>query len=138
MSLSELIGAMADMSIETMKVKKFGKKRALSPEHTDGSGHERSRGFEATTLVMKKYPTPASELRESKSVRYVPRAVKHAVWMRDRGTCVKCGSRRNLNLDHIKPVALGGGSAAENMQILCFQCNQRRAMKTFGVEHMGG
>ena len=99
-------------------------------------GQEGSRGFEATTLGMKKYPTPTSNA--TKSIRYVTRAVKHAVWMRDRGTCVKCGSRRNLNLDHIKPVAVGGGSAAENMRILCFQCNQRRAMKTFGVEHRDG
>ena len=70
--------------------------------------------------------------RPPKSLRYIPHARKALVWQRDQGQCCKCGSRRNLNFDHIKPLALGGESTASNLRLLCFHCNQRARMKTFG------
>lgn len=30
-------------------------------------------------------------------------------------------------LDHILPLALGGGEEIENLQLLCFTCNQEKA-----------
>ena len=68
--------------------------------------------------------------------RYIPRSVQQAVWDRDGGKCVCCSSKRNLNFDHVQPIALGGESIESNLRLLCFQCNQRQAIKTFGV-HSG-
>jgi HNH endonuclease len=54
----------------------------------------------------------------------IPDDVKHLVWIRDNGRCRRCGSTNELQFDHIIPVALGGGSSAENVQVLCGPCNR--------------
>lgn len=59
---------------------------------------------------------------------YVADEVKHFVWERDQGRCVSCGSTIELQYDHVIPVALGGGSAAENLQIMCGPCNRRKGV----------
>lgn len=56
----------------------------------------------------------------------VPTAVRRAVWDRDGGACVQCGERFDLQFDHIIPVALGGATTVENLQILCAPCNRAK------------
>ena len=56
--------------------------------------------------------------------RVIPSSVKLEVWKRDKGSCVKCGSRENLHFDHIIPYSQGGSSKdARNIQILCSKHN---------------
>lgn len=56
--------------------------------------------------------------------RVIPSAVKIEVWKRDKGSCVKCGSKDNLHFDHIIPYSQGGSSKdAKNVQILCSRHN---------------
>ena len=56
--------------------------------------------------------------------RVIPSAIKLEVWKRDKGCCVKCGSRENLHFDHIIPYSQGGSSKnAKNIQILCSRHN---------------
>jgi 5-methylcytosine-specific restriction endonuclease McrA len=52
--------------------------------------------------------------------------VKQLVWTRDQGRCRQCGSNVELQFDHIIPVAYGGASTSENLQILCGPCNRRK------------
>ncbi len=59
----------------------------------------------------------------------VPEDVKLLVWARDGGPCVHCGAKQDLQFDHIIPVAKGGGNTAENIQILCKNCNLRKSDK---------
>jgi hypothetical protein len=56
----------------------------------------------------------------------IPRAVRLAVFRRDGGRCVECGSRFDIQYDHVIPVVLGGASTAENLQILCAPCNRAK------------
>jgi hypothetical protein len=56
--------------------------------------------------------------------RLIPSDVKLAVWKRDGGRCVTCGSRDNLHFDHVLPFSKGGSSlVAENVQLLCARHN---------------
>lgn len=56
--------------------------------------------------------------------RLIPTSVKLKVWKRDKGKCVKCGSKKNLHFDHIIPYSKGGTSLmAENIQLLCAKHN---------------
>lgn len=48
------------------------------------------------------------------------------VWQRDRGQCVKCGSRERLEFDHIIPLVAGGSSTERNIQLLCETCNRSK------------
>lgn len=53
----------------------------------------------------------------------IPQGLRQVVWRRDGGRCVQCGAESNLHFDHIIPVARGGATTIENLQILCAQCN---------------
>lgn len=56
----------------------------------------------------------------------IPDDLKQYVWRRDGGRCRQCGNQYELQYDHIIPVAMGGATTAENLQILCGACNRRK------------
>ncbi len=57
----------------------------------------------------------------------IPEDVRIFVWRRDQGKCVKCGSRHNLEYDHIIPVSKGGSNTARNIELLCQDCNRKKS-----------
>jgi len=57
----------------------------------------------------------------------IPAEVRNFVWLRDDGRCVKCGAESDLQFDHVIPHAKGGGTAVENIQILCGDCNRAKS-----------
>ena len=131
MSLGELVETMAELAQQALEQKRFGKRRVRKSQKS----------------MRQPTPHPAPDLAESHSVesraetksknqRYIPAAVRHEVWVRDKGCCQKCGGRRNLHFDHVRPIALGGASTEENLRLLCFHCNQRQAIRNMGIEKM--
>ncbi len=56
----------------------------------------------------------------------IPRAVRLAVFERDGGRCVECGASFDIQYDHVIPLALGGATTLENLQILCAPCNRAK------------
>lgn len=59
----------------------------------------------------------------------IPSDVRWAVWERDNFTCQRCGSRRNLTVDHIYPESKGGQLTMKNAQTLCRKCNASKGVK---------
>jgi len=64
--------------------------------------------------------------------------VRRQVWRRDRGQCSNCRSTYALEIDHVRPRAVGGPSTLENTRLLCRACNQRVAIEYFGLGKMEG
>lgn len=59
--------------------------------------------------------------------RVIPTDVKLAVWKRDQGKCVMCGSSDELHFDHVIPFSKGGSSnTAANVQLLCARHNLQK------------
>jgi hypothetical protein len=57
----------------------------------------------------------------------MPAECARAVVERDGLRCVQCGATQELQLDHVVPVALGGATSVENLQMLCSDCNLEKS-----------
>ena len=55
------------------------------------------------------------------------------VFERDGYKCARCGSQDHLQVDHIVPVAHGGGNELENLQTLCRHCNLKKGARENGA-----
>ena len=59
--------------------------------------------------------------------RNIPQKIKEIVYKRDNGKCVVCGSKKDLQYDHVIPYSMGGTSKHENnIQLLCAKCNSKK------------
>lgn len=56
----------------------------------------------------------------------ISREMQRSVFERDGGACVECSGTFSIQYDHIIPVAMGGATTIENLQILCSYCNQAK------------
>ncbi|KAA8825183.1 HNH endonuclease [Bifidobacterium reuteri] len=54
---------------------------------------------------------------------YIPDSIRLAVYSRDGWKCLRCGSAKNLSLDHVHPWSDGGADSIKNFQTLCRSCN---------------
>lgn len=87
--------------------------------------------------------TPAPQSKTTKDTRHISAALKTAIWKRDQGCCTFvspenkkiCGSKFQIQIDHIKPFALGGATEFSNLRLLCSSHNRWRAQKTFGKSY---
>lgn len=66
-------------------------------------------------------------IQEEKRQRRIPSRVQREVWRRDQGRCVECGSRKNIEYDHIIPFSDGGSNTARNIELLCEECNRKKS-----------
>lgn len=64
-----------------------------------------------------------------KKKRKIEEILRWEIWERDNFTCKHCGSRKNLQIDHIFPESKGGGLEPDNLQTLCKDCNVKKGSK---------
>ena len=116
---------------------------ALSHSHPGGSAEEiLETGLD---LVLERQAKRNGQVKKPQEKErpcapdHVPARVRRAVRERDGGRCQwplesggVCGSTLRVELDHVKPRALGGLSTISNMRCLCATHNQLAARKAFG------
>ena len=69
-------------------------------------------------------------VRDAAPTRVIASWVKQAVYKRDKGQCVLCGSSDQLHFDHDLPYSRGGTSVLpENVRLLCARHNLQKAAR---------
>ena len=85
-------------------------------------------GQRLASIEALKIQNPTGHMLQERHARAaIPSSVRQEVWRRDGGVCVKCGSRRNLEYDHIVPVSKGGSNTVRNIELLCEACNRSKS-----------
>ena len=79
--------------------------------------------------LTERTPLIINLLKEKPRGRQIPAKVRYEVYMRDDGKCVICRSNINIEFDHIIPFSKGGSHNADNIQILCQECNRKKSDK---------
>ena len=122
---------------EQVEAAKFGRTR--KGKDRVARGQARVRGAYETRIRPGADPSAASAARS----RYIPTAVKRAVWYRDRGQCAfvslsgqRCVEREFLELHHIQPYALKGPATTANIALRCRLHNAYEAEVVFGARAM--
>ena len=59
----------------------------------------------------------------------ISQAQREAIFKRDGKKCLKCGAMKELTIDHIVPIVLGGKDENYNLQTLCNKCNSWKGEK---------
>jgi hypothetical protein len=124
--------------------KRFARKleeaRAARPDATDEELLEAGLDLVLAQVAKRRgiVPKPQTRPRPSKP-EHIPARVRREVWKRDGGRCQWklangeiCGCTRHLQVDHVKPLALGGTSTVDNVRILCRSHNLEAARLVFG------
>ena len=95
----------------------------------DGGPPDASAGAAAHTTRE-----PVHSRHQSPPRRHIPAAVRRHIWQRDGGRCCyrdplsgrRCTSSHLLQIDHLLPVAQGGGPEPSNLELLCFAHHRMR------------
>lgn len=103
------------------------------PSKTYYNGQKR-RSKRAKEFKNRRKETPAEFLRrtgiaERKEVKRITRLLLD----QNGAVCAICGkqiwNKKDLTLDHIKPLSKGGATVLENCQLACRECNEKKGNK---------
>lgn len=90
-------------------------------------GHKLSDNFVAETVGCSRGHAQKVRLKHKFNLSWdkekIPSSLGKKVKNRDGEKCVKCGSEENLEIHHIKPVSVGGGTEKENLALICHKCH---------------
>ena len=87
-------------------------------------------------LENKSAPNQKSDSKSDSAAPKSVLAIRRHVWKKGKGQCSNCGSKHRVQTDHAYPRAMGGADSAENMRLLCQNCNLRRAIEFYGIDKM--
>ncbi len=93
--------------------------------------------------MMSRSGCEATSNAPPKGSRYIPAAIRKAVWERDGGQCTfvgsngrRCTSKHRLQLHHRAPFGKNGATTVENLTLRCQTHNLYAAEQDYGREHM--
>lgn len=64
------------------------------------------------------------------------RVNRHRILKRDNHSCVYCGSKKQLTIDHLIPKSKGGGNTWDNLVTCCMSCNSKKGDKLLSETNM--
>lgn len=139
MKLEELIELMADEMIRKLEKDKFSVKS--TNEKVDKKIDKKIESKTEMNVEKKVEKNFEKNELNSKNIkntndRYIRAVTKRELYLKSGGKCEVCGSTYALEIDHIKPIGIGGKNSTPNCRILCRNCNQRKAIKTYGQKKM--
>lgn len=93
---------------------------------------------ELTSFYLK-HKAPKRRKQPTRETQQVPRATRDAVMIRDGHRCTfvgkngkRCTSKHDLQIDHMRPRALGGTHEPGNLRVLCGAHNRYEARRILG------
>ena len=101
------------------------KREGAYPRMWRATGISEVKALLAFIKKLRKFTATEKNQMDSRSI---PQWVRRQVMERDKGKCQHCGSKINLQFDHIIPYSLGGCSShPNNVQLLCAKCNLEKS-----------
>jgi hypothetical protein len=68
--------------------------------------------------------------KREKACKYISNpTIRKKIFKRDGKKCAKCGTKKDLTIDHIKSIYHGGKNELDNLQVLCKSCNSSKGVK---------
>jgi hypothetical protein len=142
--LAAVIEQAVTEKLERLEARRFSQTKARRQGPTDAKP-QRSPELDATDARSSR-PIPArtEDTRPRSSSRYIPAAVRRAVYQRDGGRCGyvddqgrRCPERDRLEFHHRHPFGLGGDHSLANIRLMCRAHNAYLAESDYGQEAMG-
>jgi len=125
-------------SLSTEKFEAFEEARAIVSRKNPGATVEDVFNEMVEFFLKHKAPRQRKPANPKSRTRHIPVATRDQVMLRDKQRCTfrsrsghKCNSTHNLQIDHIKPFALGGTHDPNNLRVLCAAHNRHVARMTF-------
>lgn len=134
------------ITIEENTAKKFEEFKRLKGNYSDDEILNLLLDEKLEQIKAEREKKKDVEVKEAKSKnqRYISKKMREKVLARANYQCehvstitgIRCTEKRYLELDHTRPIALGGQGCLDNLRVLCSACNKRMAIKSLGVEKM--
>jgi len=148
-SMAELLDKLCDLGLETWdKGKKQVRDRKLAEDKEKRLPFEKTvnvdidkikEGKSHVAPIQKTQVSPALArvtLQQKSDRVHIANSIQREVWQRANSQCEICKSTYALQIDHIILVSMGGTNEADNLRLLCRNCNQRHAIKKLGINKM--
>lgn len=154
-SYGSLIGIIAELALNQVDPERIEariQKQKREKSFKNGTKNDLANNQEAkssrtdSTLLAEQIParkeTPNS--LKPKNFRYISPSIRRQIFLRDNGRCSfqdpvtsrVCGSRFQVEIEHVQPVSLGGSSEPSNLKILCRNHNLWEGIEKLGKTTM--
>jgi hypothetical protein len=134
--IEERVTLRTSLSVE--KFEAFEQARAIVSRKHPGASVEDVFNEMVEFFLKHKSPKQRKPAKPKPRTRHIPVATRDQVMLRDKQRCTfrsrsgrKCNSTHNLQIDHIKPFALGGTHDPRNLRVLCAAHNRHVARRIF-------
>ena len=131
-SYAELFEILADIALEKLDPSLRSRRARCAPIKLERTSVQPS-------LNPAPYAHPSPSPRSTHFPRYIPAELRRMTWTRAGGRCEfndqsgrRCTSKYALEVDHIRPIGLGGNAASENLQLLCRSHNAYKNRGDYG------